>query len=68
VSFTLLLRQLGLDTSVTHTNPYLTVGPGRHEAGRDGGTNGNIAVFHDCKKSIMCHAYVAQMNRQDLLR
>jgi hypothetical protein len=30
---------------VTHSNPYLTVGPGRNEAGRDSGTNGNIAAL-----------------------
>ena len=30
---------------VTHSNPYPTVGPGRQEAGRDSGTNGNMAVL-----------------------
>jgi hypothetical protein len=30
---------------VTHSNPYLTVGPGRHEVGRDSGTNGDMAVL-----------------------
>ncbi len=28
-------------------NPYLTVGPGRREAGRDCDTNGGIAVLHN---------------------
>jgi hypothetical protein len=30
---------------VTHSNPYQTVGPGPHEAGRDGGTNGNNVIL-----------------------
>jgi len=42
----LRLRQAKLIAGVTHSNPYPTVGPGRHEAGRDGGTNGNVAVFN----------------------
>jgi hypothetical protein len=39
------LRQAKLIAGVTHSNPYLTVGPGRHEVGRDSGTHGNIAVL-----------------------
>lgn len=47
VRFSWKLRQAGLITGVTHSNPYRTVGPGRHEAGRDCGTNGDIVVLHD---------------------
>ena len=32
-------------SGVTHSNPYPTVGPGPHEADRDSGTNGNMAVL-----------------------
>lgn len=46
----------GLNTDVTHSNPYPTVGPGRHEAGRDCDTNGGIAFIYDSKESIACHA------------
>ena len=42
----LRLRQAELVAGVTHSNPYQTVGPGRHEVGRDSGTNGNVAVFY----------------------
>jgi hypothetical protein len=45
VRFSLQLRQAELFAGVTHSNPYLTVGPGRQGAGRDGGTNGNMAVL-----------------------
>ena len=41
----LQLRPAKLIAGVTHSNPYPTVGPGQHEADRDGGTNGNIAVL-----------------------
>jgi len=41
----LQLRQAELIAGVTHSNPYLTVGPGLHEACRDSGTNGSIAVL-----------------------
>src|SRR6516165_883486 len=41
------LRQAELIAGVTHSYPYLTVGLGWHEATRDSGTNGNLAVF-DC--------------------
>lgn len=41
------LRQSGLATSVTHSNPYLTVGLNRREAGRDCDTSDDIAVIHD---------------------
>ncbi len=40
-------------------NPYLTVGLGRHEAGRDCGTDCNLAVRHDSWESIVCHAVEA---------
>ena len=39
------LRQAKLIVGVTHSNPYLTVGPGQHEIGRDSGTHGNMAVL-----------------------
>jgi len=32
-------------SGVTHSNPYPTVGPGQHEADRDSGTHGNMAVL-----------------------
>jgi hypothetical protein len=41
------LRQSGLATSVTHSNPYLTVGLDGREAGRDCDTSDDIAVIHD---------------------
>lgn len=39
----LQLRQARLDIDVTHSNPYSTVGPRRHDVGRDGTRSGNIA-------------------------
>ena len=45
VRFSLQLRQAELFAGVTHSNPYLTVGPGQHEVDRDSGTNSNTAVL-----------------------
>jgi hypothetical protein len=42
----LQLRPAKRIAGVTHSNPYLTVGPGLHEACRDSGTNGNLAVLY----------------------
>ena len=41
----LQLHPAKLIAGVMHSNPYLTVGPGQHEADRDSSTNDNIAVL-----------------------
>ena len=45
VRFSIAVTSCPAFAGVTHSNPYQTVSLGRHEAGRDGGTNGDVAVL-----------------------